>query len=164
MEKNLRGKEGFLMEELSKAEIEEIYHENTLWKKRSQEYRQRCIHLESKCSHLENKLKNQLALRSKQESNHRDVIQDMEFQLKNAIDVINTLKELLEKSQKDRMQLLEQHNDRMTEVQILKEKLFRTGMFYDQCLAELSKVADENMRLRLVNTKLVETLRERDKD
>lgn len=145
-------------------ERDEYHSENVLLKKRSESYRLSYLDLKSKYAHLEKRLQNQGALRAKQEKLHNEVIQDMEFQLKNAVAVIKELKELLASSQKDRLQLLEQHNERMVDNEILKEKLFRTGSFYDQCLAELDKQIKQNVHLREVNAKLIGELKSRDKE
>lgn len=143
---------------------DEFHSENVLVKKRSEFYRLGYLDLKTKCAHLEKRLQNQGALRAKQEKLHNETIQDMEFQLKNAMDVITSLKDLLATSQKDRLHLLEQHNERMIENQILKEKLFRTGSFYDQCLEELDKQIQQNVHLREVNAKFIAELKNRDKE
>jgi hypothetical protein len=143
---------------------DEIYFENGLLKKRSEEYRLRCIKQTDKIKVLQERIKKQDAFLRKQEERNTDVLQDLQAQLNGAIQVITQQKEMLETSQKDRMRLLQEHNERLAEIQILKDTLFRTGMFYDQCLVDLKKKTEENDRLRFVNVKLMEALREKDKD
>lgn len=152
------------MEGLSVGQLEEIYFENTLLKERSRKYREGNIALQSKCSALEKRLGEERAFRAKQEALHKEAIQDMEFQLKNAIEVITTLKSMLKKSQEDRLEIMEQHNERLIEIDILKEKLFRTGSYYDQCLDLWKKQIEDADRLREVNAKLIAEMRRRDAD
>lgn len=151
--------------------FEEVYYEMCLFKKRSEQYRTSNITLQSKMAELEKRLAAERAFRVKQEALHKEAIQDMEFQLKNAIEVITTLrsmldetKGLLKKSQEDRLSIMEQHNERLIEIDILKEKLFRTGSYYDQCLALWKKQIEDADRLREVNAKLIAEMRKRDAD
>jgi len=149
---------------MEQDEIDEIRYENGLLKKRSEQYRLRCIEADKKCVYLERLIKKQDAKHKKRDQNNANTIQDLYAQLNGAVEVITTLKGLLETSQKDRARLLEEHNERLSEIHTLKETLFKTGMFYDRCLMDLKKCTEENERLRFVNIKLVEALRQKDKD
>lgn len=127
--------------------LDDILVERNLFKRRAQEYRERCAHLESKNARLKEMLKQSKTKERVVEKKCEEEVADLEARLAGALMTIDALKQDSKEEKIRYRELLCAFNDRTAEARYVKAGANGLNTHYEVARTLVHKTREENERL-----------------
>jgi chromosome segregation ATPase len=143
--------EGFVHPEY----VNDLRLERNLFKRRSEDYRNRYLDLEGKVTRLEEMLKESKTKKKQLKKKFLEEKAELEAQLTGACETIDTLKGLVNEEKKEKWEILKECNERGHQVHELKSALETLRSYYKKAMDCLDTYTNENELIKEVNARFL---------